>query len=103
MRVTIDQDRRELIEEGEGGPRVLPLYSPEAFAVLSRHWLTVGWTQKYSYSFTWLGRPLIQLPEDVLRIKEVIHGKRKSILVPDTALAEFLDAFRRLADFESKL
>jgi cephalosporin hydroxylase len=81
MRVTIDQDRRELIEEGEGGPRVLPLYSPEAFAALSRHWLTVGWVQRYSYSFTWMGRPLIQLPEDVLRVQEVIHTVRPDVIV----------------------
>jgi cephalosporin hydroxylase len=81
MRVIIDPVRRELIEEGEGGPRVLPLHSPEAFDVLSRHWLAVGWTQKYSYGFTWMGRPIIQLPEDVLRIQEVIHAVRPDVIV----------------------
>jgi cephalosporin hydroxylase len=81
MRVTIDPDRQELIEEAEAGPRVLPLYSPEAFDVLSRHWLAVGWTQKYSYGFSWMGRPMVQLPEDVLRIQEVVHAVRPDVIV----------------------
>jgi cephalosporin hydroxylase len=81
MRVTIDTDRRELIDEDQSGPRVLPLYSPEAFEVLSRHWLAVGWTQKYSYGFTWMGRPMVQLPEDVLRIQEIVHAVRPDVII----------------------
>jgi cephalosporin hydroxylase len=81
LRVTIDPVKQQLIEETEGGPHVLPLYSPEAFAVLSRYWLAVGWTQKYTYSFTWMGRPIIQLPEDVLRIQEVVHAVRPDVIV----------------------
>src|SRR5262249_2601890 len=46
-----------------------------------KEWLNVGWTQRYSYSFTWLGRPLIQLPEDVLRIQEVIHRVKPDVIV----------------------
>lgn len=80
-RVIIDPDNRQLIEESDGGPRVLPLYSPEAFRLLSRHWLAVGWTQKYTYGFTWMGRPVIQLPEDLLRIQEVIHAVRPDVIV----------------------
>src|SRR5262249_34591470 len=46
-----------------------------------KEWLAVGWTQRYSYSFTWLGRPLIQLPEDVIRIQEVIHRVKPDVIV----------------------
>jgi cephalosporin hydroxylase len=81
VRVIIDADGERLIEEGAAGARILPLHSPEAFGVLSRYWLAVGWSQKYSYSFTWLGRPLIQLPEDVLRIQEVIHAVRPDVII----------------------
>jgi cephalosporin hydroxylase len=81
MRVTIDTDGRQLVQEDEDGRRVLPLHSPEAFAVLSRFWLEVGWTQKYSYGFTWMGRPMVQLPEDVLRIQEVIYRVRPDVIV----------------------
>jgi cephalosporin hydroxylase len=81
MKLTIDTDGRRLVHETAAGSRVLPLDSPEAFGLLSRCWLQVGWTQKYSYSFTWLGRPLIQLPEDVLRVQEVIHRVRPDVIV----------------------
>jgi cephalosporin hydroxylase len=73
MRLTIDTTAREIVKEEGGARAVLPLHSPEAFNLLSRCWLQVGWSQKYSYGFSWLGRPIIQLPEDVLRIQEVIH------------------------------
>ena len=81
MRVTIDTDARQLVQEDGVGRRVLSLHSPEAFAVLSRFWLEVGWTQKYSYGFTWMGRPMVQLPEDVLRIQEVIWRVRPDVIV----------------------
>jgi cephalosporin hydroxylase len=81
MRVTIDSRERQLIEEQDGGRRVLPLYSPEAFEVLSRWWVEVGWTQKYTYSFSWLGRPVVQLPEDLIRVQEVIHRVRPDVIV----------------------
>jgi cephalosporin hydroxylase len=81
MRLTVDTNTRTLTEETTGGSRVLALDSPEAFSLLSRQWLAVGWTQKYSYSFTWMGRPLIQLPEDVLRIQEVIFQTQPDVIV----------------------
>lgn len=81
MRLIIDTDAGQLVEVDGGSRREMPLDSPEAFAVLSKQWLTVGWTQKYSYSFTWLGRPIIQLPEDVLRIQEVIYRVQPDVIV----------------------
>ena len=55
--------------------------SPEAFRVLSRLWLRSGWDNKYVYSFTWLGRPIIQLPEDMIRLQEVIYALRPDVIV----------------------
>ncbi len=55
--------------------------SPEAFAILSELWLRSGWDTKYVYSFTWLGRPIIQLPEDIVRLQEVIYGVKPQVIV----------------------
>jgi cephalosporin hydroxylase len=55
--------------------------SPEAFAILSRLWLRSGWDNKHVYSFTWLGRPIIQLPEDLVRIQEVIYGLQPDLII----------------------
>jgi cephalosporin hydroxylase len=86
MRLTIDTDAQVLTEETPEGPRELPLYSPEAFSLLNRHWVRVGWTQKYSYGFAWLGRPVIQLPEDLVRIQEIIHRVEPDVIV-ETGIA----------------
>jgi cephalosporin hydroxylase len=81
MRLVIDTDSGKVIAETATGHEEHPLDSPEAFRLISKEWLAVGWTQRYSYSFTWLGRPLIQLPEDVLRIQEVIHRVKPHVIV----------------------
>ena len=63
MKLTIDTDAGTLTEVNET-TRTLSLYSREAFEILSREWVKVGWDQKYVYTFSWMGRPVIQLPED---------------------------------------
>ena len=57
------------------------LDTPEAFELVSRVWLRAGWDTKYVYSFTWLGRPIIQLPEDMVRIQEVIFDVQPDVIV----------------------
>jgi cephalosporin hydroxylase len=77
--LVIDGDR--VIVTDQGGRRELPLGSPEAFALLGALWLRSGWDLKHVYSFTWLGRPIIQLPEDMVRLQEVIYTVRPDVIV----------------------
>ncbi|RDI48155.1 cephalosporin hydroxylase family protein [Aquicella lusitana] len=65
----------------KGQQREYPLYSREAFEALSHLWLKVGWNEKYPYTFSWMGRPLIQLPEDVMRIQEVIYRIKPDLII----------------------
>jgi cephalosporin hydroxylase len=81
MRLTIDTDTRELEVERDGARRTVPLYSKEAFELLSREWVRVGWAERYPYTFTWMGRPVIQLPEDVMRVQEVIYRVKPDVLI----------------------
>lgn len=59
----------------------IPLDQPKAFQVISDAWLRSGWDSKYVYGFTWLGRPVIQLPEDLLKIQEVIFTTKPDIII----------------------
>lgn len=77
--IVIDEDRVVVTEDG--AERTLSLGSPEAFALLSKLWLRSGWDTKYVYSFTWLGRPIIQLPEDMIRIQEVVYSVRPDLII----------------------
>jgi cephalosporin hydroxylase len=83
--ITIDNDR-VTVTDAQGGRRELDIGSPEAFGLLSRLWLRSGWDAKYVYSFTWMGRPIIQLPEDMVRIQEVIYTVRPDVIV-ETGIA----------------
>jgi cephalosporin hydroxylase len=85
-RLTIDPASATVtVEEGESS-RTYPFDAPEAFRLLSDAWLRVGWDQKYVYSFTWLGRPVIQLPEDLVRVQEVIASVQPDVIV-ETGIA----------------
>jgi cephalosporin hydroxylase len=86
MKLTIDTDQRTLAISSQEGMQTLDLYSAEAFVALSRHWLRAAWANKYTYAFTWLGRPIIQLPEDLLRIQELIYQLRPDVIV-ETGIA----------------
>lgn len=81
MKLTIDTDARTLVCEGADGRQELPLYSDRAFELLSEAWVKVGWNQRYSYTFSWMGRPIIQLPEDMIRTQEVIHAVQPDVIV----------------------
>jgi cephalosporin hydroxylase len=58
-----------------------PLDTPEAFELMNRAWLRASWDVKYIYAFSWMGRPIIQLPEDMLRIQEVIWDHQPDVLI----------------------
>jgi cephalosporin hydroxylase len=81
MKVTIDTETAALITHGAEGDRSLPLYSRDSFEVLSNLWVKVGWNQKYVYTFSWMGRPIIQLPEDMIRMQEVIWQVRPTVII----------------------
>lgn len=81
MKYTIDTDSESVLVEGDGGPRTVGLYSTEGFELLSELWLKVGWNQKHVYTFSWLGRPIIQLPEDLVRIQEVLGAVQPDVIV----------------------
>lgn len=81
MKLTIDTTVKTLTQEIGGEEREIGLYTEEAFRLISHAWVEVGWAQKYSYSFSWLGRPMIQLPEDTIRIQEVIHRTNPDVIV----------------------
>ncbi|NTV28854.1 MAG: hydroxylase [Candidatus Omnitrophica bacterium] len=83
MPIVIDEKTQEVVVDG--GDR-FPLYSKEGFRLLSDLWLKVGWDQKHLYTFTWLGRPIIQNPEDMIRMQEVIYTLKPDVII-ETGIA----------------
>jgi cephalosporin hydroxylase len=81
MKLTIDTIGRMTIQEDDGKEIELALYSKEAFEIISNLWVKIGWDQKYVYTFSWMGRPIIQLPEDMIRIQEVIYRVKPDVII----------------------
>ena len=79
--IKIDLEQGIVSVEKDGRTREYKLDTPEAFKIVSEAWLRAGWDNKYVYSFTWLGRPIIQLPEDMIRLQEVIHAVQPDVIV----------------------
>ncbi len=77
MKIEIDTEANLLSVDGESRP----LYSDASFRALSDLWLKVGWNQKYTYTFTWLGRPIIQLPEDMIRYQEAVARLKPDVII----------------------
>ena len=86
MKILIDTETRSLIQENKGQRTQIDLYSKRAFEIISQIWLKVGWNEKYPYTFSWMGRPIIQIPEDMVRIQEVIYWVRPDVVI-ETGIA----------------
>jgi cephalosporin hydroxylase len=86
MNYTIDTESAVIAVEQNGDVTNVPLYSTEGFELLSELWLKVGWNEKHSYTFTWLGIPVIQEPEDLVRIQEVVYSVQPDAIV-ETGIA----------------
>ena len=84
--IKIDLEKRVVSVSGADGDTTYPFDSPEAFTAVSDAWIQCGWDTKYVYTFSWLGRPVIQLPEDLLRIQEVIVALQPDVIV-ETGIA----------------
>ena len=59
----------------------ISISDPRSFKLISDLWLRSGWDTKYVYGFSWLGRPIIQLPEDIIRIQELIFQIKPDVVI----------------------
>lgn len=82
MRYIIDTEEQTISTD----QKKISLYSDEAFELISQQWLKVGWNQKYPYTFTWMGRPIIQIPEDMIRLQEAIYQVKPDVIL-ETGIA----------------
>lgn len=87
MTVTIiDETAGTVTVRDASGERLLAIADAEAFDAVSKAWIRVGWDTKHVYSFTWMGRPIIQLPEDMVRLQELIFELKPDVIV-ETGIA----------------
>lgn len=53
---------------------------------LSRVWVREIARYKYAYNFTWMGRPIIQFPQDMVAMQEIIWATKPNLII-ETGIA----------------
>ncbi len=53
---------------------------------LAQQWIFESMKKKYLYNFDWLGRPIIQYPQDMVAIQEIIWNVRPTLII-ETGIA----------------
>lgn len=56
------------------------------FQALSREWLQASMNRQYVYNFDWMGRPIIQYPQDMVVMQELIWRVRPDLII-ETGIA----------------
>ena len=72
-----DQRNREFIER---------MGADERLSGLTRDWFNASSHYEYSYHFKWLGRPIIQFPQDIVALQEIIWDVQPRVIV-ETGIA----------------
>lgn len=58
----------------------------KSLLAISKKWFLKSYKYEYSYHFKWLGRPIIQYPQDIIALQEIIW-KVKPDLIVETGIA----------------
>ena len=70
----------------EGAQEIAAQGSDPALRQTTRDWINRAQARRYSYHFEWLGRPIIQYPQDVLAMQELIWQVQPDLII-ETGIA----------------
>lgn len=72
--------------KAEREAEILGMGSDSALQGLTKDWLTAANRAKYSYHFEFLGRPIIQYPQDMIALQELIWEIKPDLII-ETGIA----------------
>jgi len=61
--------------------RIVSFTDDEEFKALSNAWRVMALEKKYMNNFSWLGRPMIQLPMDAMAMQEIIWAVKPDLII----------------------
>jgi len=73
------QDRLTFASRGKA--TTVDLYSPQGLDLVSRLWVKLSAQYKLMYEGSWMGIPIIQFPEDICMMQELIWKVRPDVIV----------------------
>ena len=66
--------------------RIFSYQENERLQEVAKTFMNVTVEAKYSYNFTWLGRPIIQYPQDIIAMQEIIWRVKPDLII-ETGIA----------------
>ena len=72
--------------ETERDDRIKKNGKDEKLKLLADKWVEESMMKNYVYNFSWLGRPIIQCPQDILALQEIIWDVKPDIII-ETGIA----------------
>jgi cephalosporin hydroxylase len=72
--------------EAERVQNIADLGNDQELKSLSQQWIADVSRHKYSYNFSWLGRPIIQFPQDIMAMQELIWQIKPELII-ETGIA----------------
>ncbi|HQX07634.1 MAG TPA: CmcI family methyltransferase, partial [Zoogloea sp.] len=72
--------------QDEVAENISALSGDELLHSMTSQWVNRSAANKYTYNFRWLGRPIIQYPQDILAMQELIWAVRPDLII-ETGIA----------------
>ena len=72
--------------EKQKSVNISALGADEQLKELSRLWVQNSGAHRYAFNFSWLGRPIIQLPQDMVAMQEIIWQVQPNLII-ETGIA----------------
>ena len=72
--------------EKERHDRILKNADDKKLKFFANQWLNESMIKQYVYNFSWLGRPIIQSPEDIMALQEIIWDVKPDMII-ETGIA----------------
>jgi cephalosporin hydroxylase len=72
--------------ESKNKQKINSMKKDKSFVENGKSWFQDSWTHEYTNHFSWLGLPIIQLPQDIVALQEIIW-KIKPDLIVETGVA----------------
>lgn len=66
--------------------KITQMFNDKKLRETTKKWFLQTYEYEYSYHFSWLGRPIIQYPQDMISIQEIIWNYKPDIII-ETGIA----------------
>jgi len=66
--------------------KIAQMFKDKKLKETSEKWFLESYEYEYSYHFSWLGRPIIQYPQDMISMQEIIWNYKPDIII-ETGIA----------------